>query len=144
MDVNRFTDKLREAVQAAQSKAVRLGNQQVDVEHLLAALLEQENGLAPAILPKAGVAADLVSRRLEQELDRIPKVSSPTGAADQIYVTGRVQKLLAAAEDEAKRLKDEYVSIEHVLLAAIEDHGAAGRILKEAGLTRDKLMQALV
>ncbi|HMD71434.1 MAG TPA: ATP-dependent chaperone ClpB, partial [Bryobacteraceae bacterium] len=72
------------------------------------------------------------------------KVSSPTGAADQIYVTGRVQKLLAAAEEEAKRLKDEYVSVEHVLLAAIEDHGAAGRILKEAGLTRDRLMQALV
>jgi ATP-dependent Clp protease ATP-binding subunit ClpB len=144
MDVNRFTDKLREAVQAAQSRAVRLGHQQVDVEHLLAALLSQENGLAPAILPKAGVAPDLLLKRFDQELDRLPKVSSPTGAADQIYVTARVQKLLAAAEDEAKRLKDDYVSIEHVLLAAIEDQGAAGRILKEAGLTRDRLMQALV
>jgi ATP-dependent Clp protease ATP-binding subunit ClpB len=144
MDTNRFTDKLREAVQAAQSKAIRLGHQQVDVEHLLAALLEQENGLAPAILPKAGVAPELVSKRLEQQLDRLPKVSSSTGAADQIYVSGRVQKLLSRAEDEAKRLKDEYVSVEHVLLAAIEDTGAAGRILKEAGLTRDRLMQALV
>ncbi len=144
MDVNRFTEKLREALQAAQSKAVRLSHQQVDVEHLLAALLSQENGLAPAILPKAGVAPDLVLKALDQELDRLPKVSSPTGAADQIFVTGRVQKLLAAAEDEAKRLKDDYISIEHILLAAIEDHGAAGRILKEAGLTRDRLMQALL
>jgi ATP-dependent Clp protease ATP-binding subunit ClpB len=144
MDINRFTDKLRDALQAAQSNALRLSHQQVDVEHLLAALLEQENGLAPAILPKAGVALDLVSGRLAQELDRLPKVSSSTGAADQIYVTARVQKLIAAAEDEAKRLKDEYVSVEHVLLAAIDDHGPAGRILQEAGLTRDRLMQALV
>jgi ATP-dependent Clp protease ATP-binding subunit ClpB len=144
MDINRFTDKLRDALQAAQSNALRLSHQQVDVEHLLAALLEQENGLAPAILPKAGVALDLVSGRLAQELDRLPKVSSSTGAAGQIFVTPRAQQLLAAAEDEAKRLKDDYVSVEHVLLAAIDDRGPAGRILSEAGLTRDRLMQALL
>ena len=143
MDLNRLTEKLREAVQAAQSKAITLSHQQVDVEHLLSALLEQESGLAPAILSKADISLDPVLRRLDQELDRLPKVSSATGATDQIYITGRLQKLFAQAEQEAKRLKDEYVSVEHALLAATDSNGAAGRILKEAGLTRDRLMKAL-
>ena len=87
MDFNRLTEKVQQAVQAAQSKAVRLGHQQIDVEHLLAALIEQENGIAPALLFGAGVAPDQIHRRLEQELERLPKVSSPTGAPDQVYVT---------------------------------------------------------
>ena len=80
MDFNRFTEKIQQALQAAQSKAVRLSHQQIDVEHLLAALLEQENGLAPSILLKAGVAPEQIHRRVEQELEKLPKVSSPTGA----------------------------------------------------------------
>jgi len=143
MDINRFTEKLQEAVRAAQSKAIRLSHQQVDVEHLFSALLEQEDGLAPAILIKAGLNAQGIHQRLEQELERRPKVTSPTGAADQIYVTGRFQRLLTLAEDEAKRLKDEYISVEHVILAALEDGGATGRILKEFGATRDNIMKAL-
>jgi len=143
MDINRFTEKLQEALRAAQSKAIRLSHQQVDVEHLFSALLEQEGGLAPAILIKAGLNAQGIHQRLEEELERRPKVSSPTGAADQIYVTGRFQRLLTLAEDEAKRLKDEYVSVEHVILAALEDGGATGRILKEFGATRDNIMKAL-
>ena len=79
MDINRFTEKLQEAIRSAQSKAVRYGHQQIDVEHLLAALLEQEGGLAPSILAKAGVAVPSLQRRIESELDRMPKVSGPTG-----------------------------------------------------------------
>jgi len=143
MDINRFTEKLQVGVRAAQSATVRYQHQQIDVEHLLVALLEQEGGLAPSILLKTNVNPESVHSRMEQELERLPKVSSSTGAADQIYVTGRLQRLLTKAEDEAKRLKDEYISVEHVMLAATADTGAAGKILKESGLTRDKLMKAL-
>src|SRR5262249_26319884 len=127
----------------AQSKAVQLHHQQLDVEHLLLTLLEQEGGLASAILAKAGVKVQGLSGRLQQELDRMPKVSGPSGTPDQVYVTGRLNRLLTTAEGEAKQLKDEYISIEHVLLASINDGGAAGRLLKEFDVTRDRLMQAL-
>src|SRR5438128_268957 len=144
MDLNRFTEKMQEALQSAQSRAIRRSHQQLDVEHLLAALLEQESGLAGAILAKAGASAELLGQRLEQELDRMPKVTGPTGAPpDQIYVTGRLNRVLTLAEDEAKKLKDEYVSVEHVLLAITEDKGPAGRLLAQMGVTREKLMQAL-
>ncbi|HXH08498.1 MAG TPA: Clp protease N-terminal domain-containing protein, partial [Alphaproteobacteria bacterium] len=143
MEINRFTEKAQEALSAAQSKAVRYSHQQVDVEHLLLALLEQERGLAAAILTKAGLSLETLKRRVEQELDRLPKVSSATGAVDQIYITGRLNRVLTQAEDEAKRLKDEYISVEHLLLAMTQDGGATGRLFKELGLTRDRLMQAL-
>jgi ATP-dependent Clp protease ATP-binding subunit ClpB len=137
MDFNRFTEKLQEGVRAAQSEAIRRGQQQVDVEHLLLALIEQEGGLASSILLKAGVNLEAVHRRIKQELDKLPRVSG-SGAADQIYITSRLQQLLTKAEDEAKRLKDEYVSVEHVLLAASDD-----KIFKEFGIARDRLMKTL-
>ncbi len=143
MDINRFTEKMQDALRAAQTKAVRYGNQQVDAEHLLAALLEQEGGLAPSILNKADVPLDPLKARLEQELNRLPKVSGSGTSPDQVYITPRLQKLLSEAEDEAKRIKDEFVSVEHVLLALTEDRGAAGRLLKDFGFTRDRLMRAL-
>ena len=101
MDINRFTEKLQEAIRSAQSKAVRYGHQQIDVEHLLAALLEQEGGLAPSILAKAGIQVEPLARRVEAELDRLPKVSGATGGPDQVYVTARLNRLLTDAEDEA-------------------------------------------
>ena len=143
MDINRFTEKVQEALRAAQSKAVRYSHQQVDVEHFVAALLEQEGGLAAAILAKAGIPVENLKRRMDQELDRLPKVSGPAGAPEQIYVTGRLNRMLTRAEDEGARLKDEFISVEHVLLAASEDGGAAGRLFKEFGITRERLMQAL-
>ena len=143
MDINRSTEKLQESIRAAQTKAGRYSHQQLDVEHLLLSLLEQEGGLAVSILTRAGVDVDAVKSSLEQELDRLPKVSVPAGPPDQIYVTTRLNRLLGGAEDEAKKLKDEYISIEHVLLTALDDSGAAGRILKRSGLTHDRLMQAL-
>jgi ATP-dependent Clp protease ATP-binding subunit ClpB len=143
MDINRFTEKVQAALQAAQSAATRQGHQQLDVEHLLMALLEQQDGLAPAILLKTGIALDRVAARIDAELRKMPKVSSPSGAAGQIYLTGRLNTLLVQADDEARKLKDDFVSVEHLLLAAVDEPGATGKILREAGLSREKLMQAI-
>jgi ATP-dependent Clp protease ATP-binding subunit ClpB len=143
MDINRLTQKAQEALGAAQSKAARYGHQQVDVEHLLSTLLDQENGLASSILSKSGVNVEAFKRRVEQELERMPRVSSGGGGADQIYITGRLNRVLAQAEEEAKKIKDEYVSVEHLLLAMTDDSGTAGRVLKEFGINREKLSSAL-
>jgi ATP-dependent Clp protease ATP-binding subunit ClpB len=143
MDINRFTQKAQEAISSAQTIAVRYGHQQVDVEHLLEALLEQEGGLATSIFNKVDININSLKQRVEHELERMPKVSGPTGAPDQVYVTARLNRLLAQAEDEAKKLKDEYISVEHLLLAMTEDSGTAGRILKEFGVTRERLSRAL-
>src|SRR5580658_1114784 len=143
MDFNRFTEKMQEAIRAAQSLAVQNGNQQLDVEHLLLALLEQDGGLAPSIVSKADIRTDALRTRLQQEIDRFPKVSGPTTGPDQVYVTPRITKLLTNAENEAKRLKDEYTSVEHVLLAATDDAGATGKLFREFGISRERLMRAL-
>src|SRR5437773_3987611 len=143
MDINRFTEKTQEALAAAQQLATRLNHQQVDVEHLLLAMLDQEQGLAPAILSKSAVPVEALKLRVHRELERLPKVTVTSGSPDQLYVTGRLNRLLGESEDEAKRLKDDYVSIEHILLALTNDTGSAGRILKEFGVTRERLMQAL-
>jgi ATP-dependent Clp protease ATP-binding subunit ClpB len=143
MDINRFTQKSQEAISAAQTKAARYGHQQVDVEHLLASLLDQEAGLASSIFSHLSIHIDALKGRVDQELERMPKVSGPGGAADQIYITGRLNRLLAEAEEEAKKLKDEYISIEHIILAMTDDAGATGRILKEFGATREQLARAL-
>jgi ATP-dependent Clp protease ATP-binding subunit ClpB len=144
MDLNRFTEKSQEALHRAQALATRRHQQGVDVEHLLAALLEQPEGLAGALLASAGVAPSTVRERIEQELNRIPQVSGPGVGAQQVYITQRLGRLLTQAEDEAKGLKDEYVSVEHLLLAMLEDtRGAAGRLLQSLGVTRERLMAAL-
>ncbi len=143
MDFNRLTEKSQEAIRQAQTTAITYGNQQVDVEHLLLAMLEQEGGLAPSILMRADVPVEPLHRRLVQDIEKLPKISGGT-RPDQVYITNRLSELFNKAENEAKRLKDEYVSIEHLLLATAEDRGAAGRLLREFGLTRDRLMKALV
>ncbi len=143
MDFNRFTEKVQESLKAAQGMALKHQNQQVDVEHELVALLDQPNGLASGIFKKAEVQPELVKQRLEREIERLPKVSTQTGGPEQIYVTQRLTKLFSDAEDEAKKRKDAFLSVEHVLLAAVQDTGAAGRVLKEMGLTRAKLEAAI-
>src|SRR5215467_9805010 len=111
MDFNHFTEKLQEGIRSAQSIASRSGQQQLDVEHLLVALLEQEGGLAQSIFAKADVNMPSLHRALMQAIEKMPKVSGSSGAMDQVYITPRLQKLLNQAQDEAKRLKDEYVSV---------------------------------
>ncbi len=143
MNLNRFTEKAQEALAKAQSAAVSRQNQGVDVEHLLFALLEEEQGLASSILKLAGVETGRVKSQVEAELAKIPRVSGAGADAGQVYVTQRLGRVLARAEQEAGKLKDEYVSVEHLLLAIAGEPGAAAKILREAGLTNDKLMDAL-
>jgi ATP-dependent Clp protease ATP-binding subunit ClpB len=143
MDLNRFTEKAQEALSGAQRLAARMGQQHVDVPHLLVTLLEDEQGLAPALLRKANVSVENLLRKAEQELDRLPRVAGASGSPDQLYLAGALSKLLARAEDEAKPLKDEYISIEHLLLALTGEGGPIGRLLKESGITRERLMAAL-
>ncbi|HXG22726.1 MAG TPA: Clp protease N-terminal domain-containing protein, partial [Methylomirabilota bacterium] len=144
MDLNRFTEKSQEALRGAQAIAVRRNHQGVDVEHVLAALLAEPEGLASALLTEVGIAPSAVRERVEAELNKIPQVSGPGAAAQQAYLTQRLVRVLTQAEDEAKALKDEYVSVEHILLAVLDESGgAASRVLKSLGLTRDRLMTAL-
>ncbi len=144
MDANRTTQKVQEALQAAQAMALRRGHQEVDGEHLLLAMVEQTGGLTGRLLERMGVSAPTLKARLEQELDRRPRVSGATEAG-KIYVTQRLSRLLLAADDEARRLKDEYVSVEHILAALIqeEDRTPAGRLLREMGVTSARFLEAL-
>ncbi|MCL6732309.1 ATP-dependent chaperone ClpB [Streptomyces neyagawaensis] len=145
MDMNRLTQKSQEALQEAQTAAVRMGQTEVDGEHLLLALLDQENGLIPRLLQQAGRQPEELRAAVREELSRRPKVTGPGAAPGQVFVTQRLSRLLDAAEREAKRLKDEYVSVEHLLLALAEEGSstAAGRLLKEHGITRDSFLSAL-
>ena len=143
MDINRLTERVREALSEAQTGALQRSHPEIDVEHLLASLLEQERGLAVSILNKAEVNLEGIQQQLEKELEGRPRISSPSGAPDQVFVTGRLNLLLSQADREGKLLRDEYVSVEHVLLAMTDDKGEVGRILGGSGVTRERLMRAL-
>jgi len=145
MDLNQATQKVQEAMQSAQSLAVRHGHQELDGEHLLAALLEQPDGLAPRIFEIMGVPVPELKARIERELEKKPHVSGGAVEAGKIYVTQRLNRLFVKAADEAKRMKDEYLSVEHLLMA-LADEGKAtssGRIFNEFGITHQKLLNAL-
>ncbi|MFG2888003.1 ATP-dependent chaperone ClpB [Streptomyces sp. NPDC048248] len=145
MDMNRLTQKSQEALQEAQGTAVRLGQTEVDGEHLLMALIDQEEGLVPRLLEHAGADTPALRSALEAELARKPKVTGPGATPGQVFVTQRLAQLLDTAEQEAKRLKDEYVSVEHLVLALVGEGSAtaAGRVLKEHGVTKDAFLSAL-
>ncbi|HZA15928.1 MAG TPA: ATP-dependent chaperone ClpB [Pseudonocardiaceae bacterium] len=145
MDMNRLTQKSQEAVQQAQAIALRYGHTEVDGEHLLLALLDQPEGLVPRLLRQFDADTNALRAAVDGDLQRRPKVTGPGAAPGQVFVTQRLARLLDAAEREAKRLKDEYVSVEH-LLVALADEGtssAAGRRLKEFGVTREAFLSAL-
>ncbi len=145
MDLNRLTQKAREATAAAQDKAVASSHQEVDGEHLLYALATQQDGLVPRLLERAGADAAAIISNLEASLAKRPQVSGGAMEAGKIYVTQRVNKLLLAAKKEAEKLKDEYISVEHLLLAFVAEGNKtdAGKALKSAGVTRDKLLEVL-
>ncbi|HBI45948.1 MAG TPA: type VI secretion system ATPase TssH, partial [Planctomycetales bacterium] len=141
MDLNRFTEKAREAVASAKQLAVQFGQQQIDVEHVLLALLEQQDGLASKVLEKAGAPLDRFKERVRRQLEKLPRVSDVS--ADALYVTPRCERLMRRADEEAKRLQDEFVSADTLLLAMTGDEGATQAILREFGLTREKLLEAV-
>ncbi|WP_358077446.1 ATP-dependent chaperone ClpB [Nonomuraea sp. NPDC048892] len=145
MDPNRMTQKSQEALHDAQTKALRFGHTEVDGEHLLLALLDQPEGLAPRLLEQAGADPERLHADLEDELSRRPRVSGPGAAPGQVFVTQRLSRLFDAADREARRLKDEYVSVEHLLLALIEEGSttASGRLVHGQGLSRDRFLEAL-
>ncbi|MGQ9656021.1 MAG: Clp protease N-terminal domain-containing protein, partial [Thermodesulfobacteriota bacterium] len=145
MDIQRFTVKSQEALQAAQTKAVRYNHLEVDGEHLLMALLEQHEGLVPRLLQRMEVPLEQLRAQVEADLDRRPRVTGPGAEPGKVYITQRLNKLLVKAEDEAKHLKDDYVSVEHLLLAFSEEGEttAAGRILKGFGVTKDLILKVL-
>ena len=139
MNPERLTEKAREAIAGAQKIAAKLDHQTIEVEHLLLSVLDQDKGLAPAVLSKAGLSVDALTLKVQREVEKLPKVER----VEQHQVSARFTKLIATAEDEAKALKDEYVSVEHLLLAMSVDKGTAGNILREFGLSRERLLRAL-
>lgn len=145
MDMNRLTQKSQQAVQEAQTIAGRLNQTEVDGEHLLLALLDQPDGLIARLVDQTGADTQALRSALSDELARRPKVTGPGATPGQVYVTQRLARVLDSAEQEAKRLKDEYVSVEHLLLALAEEGSqtAAGRLLKKFGVTEDAFLAAL-
>jgi ATP-dependent Clp protease ATP-binding subunit ClpB len=145
VDPNRLTQKSQEALHDAQTKALRFGHAEVDGEHLLLALLDQPDGLVPRLLDRAGLDAGPLRTDLEAELSRRPRASGPGTAPGQIAVTQRLSRLLDTAQQEAERLRDDYVSVEHIMLALVQEGPAtaAGRLLRDHGVTRDGFLSVL-
>jgi ATP-dependent Clp protease ATP-binding subunit ClpB len=141
MRLDKLTTKSQEALQQAQSLAEKRNHQAIDVEHLLFGLLGQREGVVLSLLQKLGVSTSSLTERLQKALDRVPQVTGSTG---QTFITPRLKKIIEAAEAEAETLKDDYVSAEHLLLAMLQDSGEAGKVLKELGVSRDKILNALV
>ena len=142
MDTSKFTQKTQEAVAGAQEQALRRHHQQIDAEHLALSLLQQENGLIPRIIEKIGVAPAAVEKALEDELAKVPSVTGAGGG--QLYMTARLGQFFVKAQDEAKQFKDEYVSVEHLLLAFTGTPGdPLTKLLEGFGITRDKILAVL-
>src|SRR3989337_2797831 len=137
---DRFTLKSQEAAQAAQETASKLHHQQIEVEHLLSALLEQTDGVVLPVLKKLGADPSRVKADVGNALNNLPKVEGLV----QTYLSPRLNKLFERAEQEAERLKDEYISAEHLLIAAADGDGAARDLLTRHGVTKDKIFAVLV
>jgi ATP-dependent Clp protease ATP-binding subunit ClpB len=145
VDPNRLTQKSQEALHDAQTKALRYGQTEVEPEHLLLALLDQADGLIPRLLMRAEVDTDSLHAAVERAIEVLPRVTGSGAGAGQVYVSRALSQILDKAEDEAKRLKDEYVSVEHILLAIIASgpQTAVGRILRDHGVTRERFLEIL-
>jgi ATP-dependent Clp protease ATP-binding subunit ClpB len=142
MDINRLTEMAQAALSSSQLLAGEYGHQQLDAEHLLLALVRQENGVVPQILAKLNVSLSVATDEAEKLVGKIPRVSGP-GTGGSIYISGRLNSLLSKAEEEARALKDEYVSTEHLFMSLAEDRGEAGTLLKSLGITRSRILEAL-
>ncbi|MFR1052190.1 MAG: ATP-dependent chaperone ClpB [Oscillospiraceae bacterium] len=144
MNTQNYTQKTLEAVQAAQSLATRHGNQQIEQSHLLLALLTAENGLVPQLLANMGLTVPSFTAAVQAEVEKLPKVSGPGREMGKIYVSQGVDRALNAAEETARQMKDEYVSVEHLLLALVQtaDRDLA-ELYKTYQITREGILQAL-
>jgi len=145
MDLNRLTQKSLEATQKAESRATRAGQMEIDLEHLLAALLEQEDGLVPRIMQRMEVSPENLLRETEKIIAAKPRVSGPGREPGKIYVSQAINSLFARAEDEAKGMKDDYISVEHLLLAMIAEAGKSrlAGLFSSLQITRERVLAAL-
>jgi len=146
MDMNRLTQKSQEALADAQKEAIQRGHREVDNEHLLLALLKQEKGLIPKLMTKMDVPVDALVAAVEKELARRPSVAGASVEAGKIYISNRLGAVLIAAEEKAKKLKDEYVSVEHLFSALLEEpdpNSASRKILTDFGVDEGKFFKAL-
>ena len=140
MNINKFTQKSMEAVQNCEKLAYEYGNQQIDQEHLLYALLTLEDSLILKLVTKMGIQGDMLKNEVKQALEKLPKVSG----GGQLYISNDLNKVLINAEDEAKSMGDEYVSVEHLFLALIKHPSRAVKnLLKMYNITRETFLQAL-
>src|SRR5512137_897848 len=144
MRFDRFTERAQEAAQRAAEIIQRYGHNQIDTEHILLALIEQPGGVIPQILEKMNVSSDALVERIDATLRASPKANIFGGGAGQIFITPRVKRIIDLANEEANRLKDEYISTEHIFLAILTERNTpAARILESAGLTRDRVYDAI-
>ncbi|GAB4565203.1 MAG: AAA family ATPase [Anaerolineales bacterium] len=144
MRFDRFTERAQEAAQRAAEIIQRYGHNQIDTEHILLALIEQPGGVIPQILEKLNVSAQALTERLDATLRASPKANIFGGGAGQIFITPRVKRIIDLANEEANRLKDEYISTEHIFLAILTERNTpAARILESAGLSRDRVYDAI-
>ena len=141
MNIEKYTENARQAIVECQNIAVSEGNQEIQVEHLALVLLMQRDGLIPKLINAMGIDPALIIGELEEEIQRLPKVS---GGADNVYASRRFSQVLLSAEQESKKFKDEYVSVEHLFLAILDERdGKAARILTKNGLRKDDFLKAL-
>ncbi|HEY4433340.1 MAG TPA: ATP-dependent chaperone ClpB [Candidatus Cybelea sp.] len=143
MNVDKMTERVGDALNEAYSRALHEHNTQTTPEHMLAALLEQDRGIAPDILAKAGADPKALARAADDAIARLPRLSGASADSAQVTLSPELARIMSVAENEAKGLSDDYTSVEHVLLAMAESSGELGRLLRNAGLTKDKLLQAL-
>ena len=144
MNAQKFTQKSLEAIQEAQNLAIENNNMQIEEEHLVAALLQQRDGLIPQLLKKMHVDCDAVQRAVAEKISRIPGVTGPGREAGKIYVSADVDAVLTAAEKEAGRMKDEYVSVEHIMLAILNrPNNAMKDVFQRFGIEKNAFLTAL-
>jgi len=145
MDLNRFTEKSREALGQAQATAIRHGHQATDVEHLFVALVQQQGGLVPRLLEHMGVHAAAIGGAVEQELEKLPSVSGAGVTPGSIALTQRLSQLLVKSGEEAKKLTDEYISVEHLLMVIADEPSSSpmGRVLKTFSVDRERVMASI-
>ncbi len=143
MNVDRLTERVSDALNAAYSRALAERNTQTTPEHLLAALIDQERGIAADILAKAGGDPKAIARAADAAIGRLPRLSGPNAESAQVSLSPELSRVMDAAEAQAKKLGDDYVSVEHVLLAMAQAGGAIGAIFRESRLSEDAILRAL-
>jgi ATP-dependent Clp protease ATP-binding subunit ClpB len=146
MNENRFTQKVIEGINESHNLAIQYQNQAIGPEHLFLALINQQDGLLPKIIEELDLEVQYVKEKIEQALNKIPKVTMQGRPVDSLYVTPELDKLLQVAENEAKKLKDDYISVEHIMLAALslKERNGITELFKELNISQDKVLNILM